>query len=151
MRLIIHENLKQEEAEIIINCREIDVRLQHLIRYIRQYSFSVEGKIKNQVYHIPLEDIYYMDCVDGKTFLYGEEQVYESKERLSTLEKQLEQTSFLRVSKNCILNSMYLKSVCPLWNHRMEATLTNGEKVVITRHYIRSLKEHLEKGRSKHV
>lgn len=46
---------------------------------------------------------------------------------------------------------MYLKSVSPLWNHRMEATLTSGEKLVITRNYIGSLKEKLEMGRFKHA
>ena len=103
------------------------------------------------MYSIALEDIYYIDCVDGKTFLYSQEQVYESKERLNTLEEKLGSTSFTRISKNCILNCMYLKSVSPLWNHRMEATLASGEKLVITRNYIGSLKEKLEMGRFKHA
>lgn len=151
MKLTIHEHVQQQEDEIIIRCHKVDAKLQHLIHYIRQYTGSVEGKIQNKLYQIPLEDIYYMDCVDGKTFLYTEEEVYESKVRLSTLEKHLKQTSFVRVSKNCILNSLYLQSVCSLWNHRMEATLANGEKVIITRHYIKSLKEYLEKGRFSNV
>lgn len=151
MKLTIHENVHQQEDEIIIHCHKVDAKLQHLICYIRQYAGSVEGKIQNKLYQIPLEDIYYMDCVEGKTFMYTKEEVYESKVRLSTLEKNLEQTSFIRISKNCILNSLYLKSVCSLWNHRMEATLANGEKVIITRHYIKTLKEYLEKGRFNNV
>ncbi|MBP3911216.1 MAG: LytTR family transcriptional regulator DNA-binding domain-containing protein [Niameybacter sp.] len=151
MKLTINQSLNQGETEVIINCNVIDARLQHLIDYIRQHSFSLEGRIGDRVYSIALEDIYYMDCVDGKTFLYSQEQVYESKERLNTLEEKLGRTSFTRISKNCILNCMYLKSVSPLWNHRMEATLTSGEKLVITRNYIGSLKEKLEMGRFKHA
>ena len=147
MKLTINQSLNQGEDEIIINCNVIDQRLQHLIEYIRQYSFSLSGKIDEQLFTIPLETIYYIDCVDSKTFLYCKDNVYECKERLVALEERLIHTSFIRISKNCILNCMHLKSVSPLWNHRMEATLSSGEKLVITRSYISRLKEKLEMGR----
>lgn len=91
------------------------------------------------------------NVIDNKTFLYCKDQVYESKQRLVALEEKLKTTSFIRISKNCILNCTQLKSVSPLWNHRMEATLLSGEKLVITRNYISSLKEKLEMGRIEHV
>lgn len=150
MKLTINQSLEQGENEIIINCSVMDSRLLHLIDYIRQYSFSLEGKIGEQAYSIALEEIFYIDCVDDRTFLYCQDHIYESKERLGALEEKLKRTSFTRISKNCILNCMHLKSVSPLWNHRMEATLSSGEKLIITRSYISRLKERLEMGRFKH-
>ena len=56
------------------------------------------------------------------------------------LEEKLLHTSFIRISKNCIINIDYLKSVRPLYNHRLEAFLVNGETQIVTRNYIEVLK-----------
>ena len=82
--------------------------------------------------------------MDGKTFLYLEKEVYSSRETLARLEERLKRTAFLRISKNCILNTDCLVSVRPLFNHRLEALLSNDEKLIITRNYIAALKEKLK-------
>jgi DNA-binding LytR/AlgR family response regulator len=123
----------------------MDNRLQHLIDYIRQYSFSLKGSLEGQNYNISLENILYIDSVDGKTFLYCKEKIFESKETLTSLEQYLFSTPFVRISKSCIMNTNALKSVRILMNHRMEANLINGEKLIITRNYMENVKRKLEK------
>ena len=49
----------------------------------------------------------------------------------------------MRISKSCILNVMTLKNVRALLNGKMEAELENGEKVIVTRHYVETLKQKL--------
>lgn len=144
MKLFIHQDLQIPETEIIINCAHVDQRLQHLIDLIRQYSFSLTGYQEEHEFQLPLEQIYFIDSIDGKTFLYLEKEVYSCRETLSTLEEKLSRTSFVRISKNCILNTSFLKSVRPLYNHRLEAMLSNGERLIITRNYIDSLKTKLK-------
>lgn len=144
MKLLIHQDLQIPETEIIINCAHVDPRLQHLIDMIRQYSFSLTGYQQDQEFQLPLEQIYFIDSADGKTFLYLEKEVYSCRETLSGLEEKLARTSFVRISKNCIINTSFLKSVRPLYNHRLEATLINGESLIITRNYIESLKSKLK-------
>lgn len=144
MKITIHQDMEIKENEIILNCSMIDKRMQNLIDYLRQYSCSLKGIQKNEIYQIPLENILFIDSVDGKTFLYGMENVFESKESLVALEKVLVNTPCVRISKSCILNSTYLKSVRSIVNHRMEATLTNGEKLIIERNYIEDLKTKLK-------
>jgi DNA-binding LytR/AlgR family response regulator len=122
----------------------MDERLKRLVDYIRQFSFSLKGINNNEIYNIPLENILYIDSVDGKTFLYCKRAVYESKETLASLEQTLMYSPFVRISKNCILNISALKSVRSTLNHKMEATLLNGEKLVVNRNYIDLLKSKLE-------
>lgn len=143
MKITIHQDSGTQENEIIIKCSLVDKRMQTLIDYIRQYSFSLKGTHENEVFQIPIENILFIESVDGRTFLYGMDNVYESKESLFSLEKILLNTPFVRISKNCILNTAFLKSVKSLVNHRMEASLTNGEKLIITRNYIEELKTKL--------
>lgn len=144
MKLTINQDLRFPETEIVINCAHMDARLEHLISLIRQHSFSLTACQEHQEYQLPLEQIYYMDSADGKTFLYLEKEVYSSKETLMALEGKLSHTSFTRISKSCLVNTNFLKCVHSLPNHRLEAELKNGEKLIITRNYIETLKEKLK-------
>lgn len=144
MKLTIHQDLSVSETEITIHCASIDSRLQQLIEKIQQYGFSLTGYQENREFQLPLDTIYFIDSVDGKTFLYQETEVYRCRETLTNLEKKLSKTPFVRISKNCIINTSFLKYVKPLYNHRLEAILKNGEKLIITRSHIESLKSKLK-------
>jgi DNA-binding LytR/AlgR family response regulator len=122
----------------------MDNRLKKLIEHIRQYSFSLLGFAEGEKYSIPLENILYIESVDGRTFLYCQDKVYEYKETLTSLDQRLLHTSFVRISKSCIMNLNALKCVKSFLNHRMEATLTTGEELMVSRNYIEQLKKKLE-------
>ncbi|MBD5506370.1 MAG: LytTR family transcriptional regulator [Lachnospiraceae bacterium] len=144
MKLTIHQDLDIPETEIIINCAHMDLRIQRLIALIRQHSFSITAYQEEKEFQLPLEQIYFIDSVDGKTFLYLEKEVYSCRNTLAVLEEKLVHTSFIRISKNCIINTNFLKSVRPMYNHRLEALLENGETLVVTRNYIEALKNKLK-------
>ncbi len=144
MKLTIYQDLAIPETEIIIHCTHMDMRLQHLAGLIRQYGFSLAGFQEGKEFQIPLEQVYFIDSVDGRTFFYLEKEVYSCRETLAALEKKLIHTSFVRISKNCIINVNFLESVRPLFNHRLEAFLTNGEKLIVTRSYIEALRDKLK-------
>lgn len=141
MKFTIDQSLEHGEPEIVIRCSTIDSRLAKLIEDIRLYSFSLTGIKNGGRYQIALEDICYFEVVDETTFLYTEREVYSCEYRLYELEEKLAGTVFVRISKSCILNSEKLKSVRTLMNGRLEATLKNEEKQVVSRHYVEGLKE----------
>lgn len=140
MKLTIEQSLENNEIEIIIKCGVMDERLRKLIESIRQYSFSLQCKKDSEVYSIPLEEIYYIETIDKKIFVYCKNEIYETNSSLSDLEEKFITSNFIRVNKSCILNLSYLAKVNPLWNHRLEAILKNDEKIIITRHYIPEFK-----------
>ena len=144
MKLIVNQDLQIPETEITIRCACMDSRLERLINQIRQYAFSLTGYQEDKEYQLPLDQIFFIDSVDGKTFLYLEKEVYTCRDTLTSLEERLSCTSFTRISKSCLVNTSFLKSVRPLYNHRLEAVLQNGEKLIITRNYIEPLKEKLK-------
>ncbi len=144
MKLTIHQELGIPETEIIINCAHMDARIQHLISLIRQHSFSLTGYQEEKEFQLPLEKIYFIDSVDGNTFLYLEKEIYSCKDTLAVLEEKLVHTSFIRISKNCIINTNFLKSVRPMYNHRLEAFLESGEVLIVSRNYIEALKSKLK-------
>ena len=141
MKLSVNTDPGAEETEISVRCSEVDGRLERLIHYISQYTYTFQAKTETGVCFVPAEDVCYIDSADGKTFLYLKEKVLGCAESLAELEEKLADTAFVRISKNCIVNVAYLQQVNPLWNHRLEAVLTSGEKLIVTRHYIENLKE----------
>lgn len=143
MKLTLIQDLAVPETEITIRCTGVDARLQRLIDHIRQYGFSITGYQENKEYQLPLETIFYMDSADGRTFLYQKEGVYECRDTLAVLENKLKKTTFVRISKNCILNTTYLDHVEPLFNHRLKAVLSNSETLVVTRSYVELLRNSL--------
>jgi DNA-binding LytR/AlgR family response regulator len=87
--------------------------------------------------------IYYIESVDKKSFVYTKQNCYETRLRLYELEESLG-AYFSRVSKSMIVNLKKIKGVRSDLSGRMEATLLNDEKVVISRGYVKDIKRRLE-------
>ena len=141
IRLTINESEEYGEVEIIIKCPRIDGQLARLIEQIKQYEITLIGKKDDRTYAIVAENLYYIESVDNKSFLYGKKEIYESELKLYELDKLLTETPFIRISKNLIVNTTHIKSVRALFNGKFEAFLTNDEKVIVNRHYVKAFKE----------
>ena len=81
--------------------------------------------------------------MEGKLFFYTEKDIYESAVRLYKVEENLEGTSFARISKTMITNLKKMRSIKPIENSRLIATMTNGEKLVVSRQYVPEIKKKL--------
>ncbi|MDT8718011.1 LytTR family transcriptional regulator DNA-binding domain-containing protein [Clostridium sp. 19966] len=143
MKLILDQNPEYNEPEIRLCYNVMDERLVALVRQIQLYLFSITVTRDRKQYSIPLESVYYFESVDDKTFVYCKNEVYECSLRLYELEQQMEGSSCVRISKACILNTLHVESVRPLFGAKLEALLENREKVIINRHYVPTLKAKL--------
>jgi len=98
--------------------------------------------IDNETHRVSPSEVFYIEAVDKKTFLYSERNVYESKQKLYELE-ELAMNDFFRISKSVIVNLSKIKSLIPSFSGRVEAVLINKEKVIISRRYVSELKKAL--------
>ena len=89
-------------------------------------------------------DICYIESVEGKTFLYTREKVYETSGRLYELEELLKKKHFLRISKSMMVNLMKIRSIRPAMGGRFTAHLYSGEQIIISRSYVKDLKAALK-------
>lgn len=143
MKLIIEEDSRFEQTEIRITCPMMTRELEEIISIIRLHTFSVAARRDGETHLLRLDDICYFESVDGRTFAYTADGVYETDLRLYQLEEELRRTRFLRVSKSVLLNLSHLRSVRSQANGRMIGTLDNSEQVIITRKYVADLKKKL--------
>lgn len=144
MKFILEQSDEWSDVEIRVRCGQIDKSLEKLIEQIRLYGFSITGEKAGETFTINLEQIFYFETVDNRTYAYCEDSVYECKQKLYELEERLGTMNFQRISRSCILNIYKLLSIRTLLNGRVEAKLENGEKLIVNRHYAESLRQKIE-------
>jgi DNA-binding LytR/AlgR family response regulator len=129
-----------ENIEILIKCPRVDDRILRLIEQLKENEIIITGRKDGYAYSLVAKDLYYIESVDNKSFLYKQKDVYESDLKLYEIERLVGGTSFIRISKNLIVNTTFIESVRALFNGRFEATMKNNEKVIINRHYVKAFK-----------
>lgn len=142
-KITIKQIDKSREEEIIVNCHEIDDEVVSIVNMLRKSENVLLASKDNKTFRISIKDIFYIESVDNKTFIYLNDAVYESKQKLYELEELLSGTKLFRCSKSMILNIAKIRSVSPSVNGRFEARLTNNENVIISRQYVPNLKKRL--------
>ncbi len=143
MKIVIEEPGPGEEDQIIIRCREMDENLLKLISGLKLNQRKIAGSRDGNITMIDPAEVYYFEGVDNKVFMYCKQNVYETRFKLYEIEEDYKNTSFFRASKSVILNVSKIKSISPAYSGRFEASLFNGEKVIISRQYVPELKKKL--------
>ena len=143
MRLILNKRPEMEKPEVTIAYSEMTASVKRVADFVRSVEQTILCKKDEEECSVPVGDIYYIESVDKKTFIYCEKEVYMCSLRLYEIEKMVEQVGFVRVSKSTILNIERLKGLKTLVNSRLEAILSNGERVCVTRKYLKNIREAL--------
>ena len=135
---------KEEEELVLIRCRAATEEVREIAAFVRSRQGSLSATADAKRYEIAVSEVCYIESVDGKTFLYTNERVYETAYRLYELEELLKAKHFLRVSKPMLVNLMKIRSIQPAFNGRFTAVLSSGEKIMISRSYVKALKAALK-------
>jgi len=139
--------LDDDKPELVeIHCHTVSDEVQEIVAFVKSRQGHLTGTSEGKQYEIAVTDVYYLESVDNKTFLYTKAAVYETKQKLYELEELLKEKYFLRVSKSLLLNLMKVRSIQPALNGRFTAVLQSGEEVIISRKYVPELKKALKGG-----
>lgn len=134
---------KEKKELVLIRCHAVTEEVREIAAFVKSRQGSLSGAKDSMQFEIAVPDIYYIESVDGKTFLYTKEQTYETAYRIYELESRLAASHFLRVSKSMLLNLLKIRFIQPALNGRFTAVLQSGEKVIISRNYVKGLKNAL--------
>lgn len=143
MILKIEQDLVCDDIDISIKYSNMNNDVQRIITFLKSFDTQIKCDDNGTERIIKASEIFYIESVDKKTFLYLEKSVCRTDLRLYQLADDLAHLGFVQVTKSCILNINTLESIKPLINSRMEATLRNGERVHINRNYLSGVKKAL--------
>ena len=137
--------IERDKPEILeIRCHEISDEVREIVAFVKSRQGQLTGTADDRMYEIAVSDIFYIESVNNKTFIYCKNREYETKQKLYELEEMLRDKHFLRVSKSVLLNLMKVSSIKPALNSRFTAVLFSGEQVIISRKYVPELKKALK-------
>ncbi len=141
MRITIEEIGPDAEEEIFIRCREVSAEVLSLVSSLKTLQNGLVGFREDEIHRLSFSDIFYFEVVDSRSFFYCRDAVFESRLKLYEFETLSQGTAFFRASKSTVLNADKIDYVSPSFSGRFEATLCNGEKVVVSRQYVGTLKK----------
>jgi len=140
MNIIVRDPLPGEEDSIVFSLRNIPPHVAQIISSLKNPRQITVFQDKN-VMTLSVADILYVESVDLKTFIYTERDMYQAKQKLYEVEKELSEYEFLRINRQVIVNIKKIKSISPAGAGRFQALLTNNEKVIISRRNVSVLKK----------
>ena len=117
--------------------------IERILSMLHMLNKQLAGYKAAEMYLIEAVDVLYINTADKKTFLYTKSEVYETDLKLYELEEQLEDADFFRANKSCIINFRHIASLKSELNRRLLVTMTNGEKLIVSRQYAEYMKEKL--------
>lgn len=144
MKIIVNESEEIEDIEIVVNCKRVDESLLKMIAAIRAFDKKITGTKEEKLFVLDVDDIYYFESVDKRTYIYMDKDVYENTMRLYELEEKFSNTDFFRASKSTIINLAKLKVITPIFGGKLEVVLENDEKLIVSRQYVPLLKSKLD-------
>ena len=145
MEIEICEIGYDKKEYIKIGCHKVDSNVKEIVHFIKSRQGSIDVKDGEMKYNIPIVDIFYVESVDDRTFIYLSGDCYETAHKLYELEEILNERRFIRISKSVIVNLLKIECVKPALNGRFLCQLKNDEKVIISRKYVPEIKERLRR------
>ena len=138
------EYITEGENEIVLRCDEINDELLEIIALLNMQKRKIMGHKDGEIHLLESSQIYYFESVDNTVFAYTKDNIYKITNNLSALETTFNNIDFFRCSKSVVINLNAILSLKSELGNRIDATLKNGEHIVISRHYAKLLREVLQ-------
>lgn len=135
MKIQIDVDPAYDDIHIKIECGKLTPEIDRMISLIRMLDMQIPAKKNGETYLIDAAKLLYVEAVERTTFLYTEDNVYESDLKLYELEQQLTERGFLRISKQTLVHLKKIKSLKADLNRKIRVTLCNGEQIMVSRMY----------------
>lgn len=140
MKLEVEQIDMEKEEEVIVRCHDVEADWVGNVKDAVMGQLTVCGYKDNVMHRLRLSEIYYFEVVDGTSFFYTQNDVFNAKDKLYEFEDVSAKSSLFRCSKSMILNADKIDYIRPSFSGRFEAVLSNGEAVIVSRKYVADLK-----------
>ena len=137
---IIKRQAPDKPLTVTIEYPEYTESVRGLIKRIESLDVSFSVTAEDRQLRIARSDVYYMEVVDRKAFLYTEKDVYRLDASMQEILDLTSDSDLVRISRTCIMNTSHLTGIRQLKNSHLEAMLDNGEKLIVSRRYLRDIK-----------
>lgn len=148
MEIRFNQNSKQlSEPLITVEYNEKNKRIENLIEYISKFRENetelISIKSSDQILIININKIDLIDVENNKLYVYTEDQIIETNERLINIKDKIGNNDFVQVSKHALININSLISLSSSFSGNMMAKLKYDNKPSVSRRYVSNLTDRL--------
>lgn len=138
------EYQETDENEVILRCPSLDDEMLHILSFLKAHLHKIVAfKERTELTLLSPSDILYCESVDDKVFVYCEADIFQTALNLLELETQYTNCGFFRISKSMVINLGSIQHLKSCASGKIKALLSNGETVIVSRHYAPLLREKL--------
>lgn len=145
MRLRLEQIIDGEE-EVHIRYQRMTATIQSICDLVTDGQEKILVRNDEGSRYLLLDEGLYFESIDGQSFAYTEQAVYRLSAPLKSLVTAYDHRGFFRCAKSMVLNIYRIESFNSQSFGRIEATLDNGEKIIISRKYASELRRVLQEG-----
>ena len=142
MKVELKQAASYDDEGAVIRAVSVTDDIRNAIDILKNNGLSIPAIMDGTTVMIKAGSIYYVESVDKRIYIYTKDGCFETKYRLYELEDILG-VNFLRCSKAMIVNIRKIRSVKSEANARLSTELLNGERIIISRGYVKELKKKL--------
>lgn len=143
MKYII-EQIEQGDDELILRYQNINQEVEYIMNFMSFPEKKLVGLKDGSQVVIDIKEILYIESVERKTFVYLEDDIIRVEYTLTQFERMLNSVRFFRCSKSMIINIDKVKVLDSLASNRIDATMCNGEHIIISRTYASDFRRRLK-------
>ena len=138
---VVQRQVKDQPLTVIVEYPEYDQSVERLVKKIKNMSIGFTGRADGKTVSIDISEIYYIENVERKIFLYSQKDVYRYDGNMADIDTAIADTDLVRISRTCFMNTSHLKEIMQIKNSHLEALLDNGEKLIVSRKYLKDIKK----------
>lgn len=140
MRVTVKKREEFEEDEVIIYCSVENRKIKKIKGFVENMDSKLCAISNEERVMVYPDEVYYVESVDKRTFVYLKERILKCPLRLYEIEVKYKGFSFFRATKSIIVNMKYIRKVVPMLNRNLMVTLENKEKLIISRRNVKEFK-----------
>ncbi|UXR78445.1 MULTISPECIES: LytTR family DNA-binding domain-containing protein [unclassified Staphylococcus] len=132
---------KATATDVTINTNDSTLGTD-LLKYIEQYEVprsKIGVKTEQGVHLVSKSDIIFAEIFEKQLTIVTTAHTYTTRMTLQRLQQSLTDRQFVQISKSSLVNIDYITKVAPSFSGNLYATLTNQQKVTISRRYVKNL------------
>jgi DNA-binding LytR/AlgR family response regulator len=138
------EQTSVEENEVILRCAQLDDEMLRVLSILRSgMQKLLVWNEQREMLPLSVSKVVYCETVEEKTFVYTHDGIYQTALSLAELEDRWGDLGLFRAGKSSVVNLHEIQKLKNCGSGRIEALLTTGEKMVISRRYAPILRERL--------
>ena len=113
---VVTRQVEGKPLTVTIEYPEYTESVKGLVKKIKSLDVSFSAFSDDKQLKIAMSDVYYIENVDRKVFLYTESDVYRLNASMAEIEEIVNDSDLVRISRICIMNTAHMTGIRQLKN-----------------------------------